>query len=361
MSSDGSYGNFLIMGAFFNISATSGPNGRIVESGDVTIYYGNDKTFVMIPSENFVVDSVWIDGVYVGWSNRYTLKNVRENHTIHVTFVRGKRFERFIGDGWHLLSLEAKYMVPVSDSLYPTASSCPFVYDSYYDCADTIRNGTGYWINFQEPVTISNLGLVFHDIIIPVQSGWNLISGTSDTVPINSITSNPGGMITSAFYGYEEGGYLTAHNITPGKGFWVKVNQEGQLIIDSSGQSNSFNRILIIPTSELPPPPPDEVVSVIQEIPKEYALEQSYPNPFNPVTTIKYQLPVDGRILLKVYNTLGQVICVLKDELQTAGYKSVLFDGSYLSSGIYYCRIDATSLTDPSKTFTQVKKMLLVK
>ena len=86
-----------------------------------------------------------------------------------------------------------------------------------------------------------------------------------------------------------------------------------------------------------------------------------HPNPFNPTTTIKYQLPVSSKVHLKVYNLLGQVLATLVDGVQQAGYQSVEWNTSDFASGIYFYRLDATSIADPSRTITQMKKALLLK
>jgi predicted extracellular nuclease len=87
---------------------------------------------------------------------------------------------------------------------------------------------------------------------------------------------------------------------------------------------------------------------------KEFALEQNFPNPFNPSTTLRYSLPREGMVSLKIYNILGQEVATLVNEYQTNGVYSVKFDASKLSSGMYLYRIT-------SGDFSQVKKMLLLK
>ncbi|TAK50675.1 MAG: choice-of-anchor D domain-containing protein [Bacteroidetes bacterium] len=89
-------------------------------------------------------------------------------------------------------------------------------------------------------------------------------------------------------------------------------------------------------------------------IPTEYALSQNYPNPFNPTTVLKYQLPVSGYVTLKIYNVLGEEVATLVDGNQEPGYKSVPFDASGLSSGVYLYRLTAG-------TYSAVQKMLLIK
>jgi hypothetical protein len=90
------------------------------------------------------------------------------------------------------------------------------------------------------------------------------------------------------------------------------------------------------------------------EIPDKYSLAQNYPNPFNPATIIKYALPHNGLITLKVYDMLGREVEILVNDYKTAGNYEVLFDGSKLASGIYIYKLITSDFTD-------VKKMILVK
>jgi len=89
------------------------------------------------------------------------------------------------------------------------------------------------------------------------------------------------------------------------------------------------------------------------DIPLEYK-SLCYPNPFNPTTTICYQLKEKGFVSIKVYDILGRVVADLVNEVQDAGDYSVLFDGSNLCSGIYFCSIQ-------SGNYTQVIKMVMSK
>lgn len=94
-------------------------------------------------------------------------------------------------------------------------------------------------------------------------------------------------------------------------------------------------------------------------VPTRYALEQNHPNPFNPYTTLKYQIPQECHMTLKIYNTLGREVKTLIEKQQSPGYYAVQWDGrkevgTEVSSGIYFYRIQAG-------TYVQTKRMLLLK
>jgi photosystem II stability/assembly factor-like uncharacterized protein len=85
-----------------------------------------------------------------------------------------------------------------------------------------------------------------------------------------------------------------------------------------------------------------------------YVLSQNYPNPFNPSTTIRYALPQRSHVTLTVFNTLGQQVAALVNEVQDAGYHDVRFDASGLASGVYFYRIQ-------SGTFVQTRKLVILR
>lgn len=76
------------------------------------------------------------------------------------------------------------------------------------------------------------------------------------------------------------------------------------------------------------------------EIPKNLHLKQNYPNPFNPSTQIQFSLPSSGKVSLKVYNLIGQVVQVLVDEIRNTGSYTATFDATGLSSGIYFYQLE---------------------
>jgi hypothetical protein len=88
--------------------------------------------------------------------------------------------------------------------------------------------------------------------------------------------------------------------------------------------------------------------------PAAFSLSQNFPNPFNPSTLIRYQLPGAGPVRLTVYDILGREVATLVDGMQAQGTHEALFDGGGLSSGVYLYRIQTTGLV-------QQKKMILQK
>lgn len=98
-----------------------------------------------------------------------------------------------------------------------------------------------------------------------------------------------------------------------------------------------------------------EVLSIGDEaLPLEYALMQNFPNPFNPVTTIKFSMPENGFVTLMLFNSIGQISGELINKEMQAGRHSITFNGSQMSSGIYFYIIRVND-------FRETKKMVLVK
>jgi hypothetical protein len=97
-------------------------------------------------------------------------------------------------------------------------------------------------------------------------------------------------------------------------------------------------------------------------LPKEFAVSQNYPNPFNPSTKIEYQLPVDAKVMLELFNMTGERIAELVNRELTAGYYSVdLNSAAYqLPSGVYIYRIAAKGKA-VAAPFISTKKMVLIK
>lgn len=89
-------------------------------------------------------------------------------------------------------------------------------------------------------------------------------------------------------------------------------------------------------------------------IPTEYKLEQNFPNPFNPATVIRYQLPTKTLATLKIFDVLGKEVSVLVNEENEAGFHQVEFNGTGLASGVYFYVLQTGN-------FVKTKKFILMK
>ena len=101
-------------------------------------------------------------------------------------------------------------------------------------------------------------------------------------------------------------------------------------------------------------------------LPQTYTLLQNYPNPFNPNTTIRYTLPMPSDVTITIYNLLGQRVKTLMRGTEYAGEFNAVWDGKNetgvsVSSGVYFYRLEAKSLSPPGESFMQVRKMMVLR
>ena len=137
-------------------------------------------------------------------------------------------------------------------------------------------------------------------------------------------------------------------NFAIGSNYSIKIKSKTDTLFDVS--DNIFAVIDTIST----------FVKNESSIVKDYALYQNYPNPFNPSTTIQYALPAQNRVRLRIYNVLGQVVADLINTDQSAGWNQAVWNAN-VSSGMYFYRLEATSLDNPGKHFVETRKMLLLR
>jgi hypothetical protein len=138
--------------------------------------------------------------------------------------------------GWNVLSAPMLLSDGSATTLFPTATSGPFVFvtGSGYAAEDTLVNGPGYWVKFPSADTIGMTGVPLTIDTIDVVQGWNLIGSIADTVQQDSVIQVPPGIIQSGFITYTSGsGYTQRYVIQPANAYWVKVSQAGKLILMS--------------------------------------------------------------------------------------------------------------------------------
>lgn len=140
------------------------------------------------------------------------------------------------------------------------------------------------------------------------------------------------------------------------KAVMVKADNNGNVYV--TGTSSGFSGIdfLTVKYSQ-----PIGITPISTEVPDGFELGQNYPNPFNPITNVKIQMPKSGFIKLSVFDITGKEVAVLVNENLNAGTYNVDFDASQLASGTYFYRLVVGDNTNNGVSFSDVKKMILVK
>jgi hypothetical protein len=139
--------------------------------------------------------------------------------------------------GWNLLSLPLAVQDGRPSVIFPGATSLSYGFEpaSGYGAVDTLRTGRGYWVKFDVPETVTVSGNVILSDSIPVTAGWNMIGAISSTLDTAQVQSVPPGIRESALYRYNDG-YTIVSALEPSHGYWVKVSQNGFLLLVSATQ-----------------------------------------------------------------------------------------------------------------------------
>ncbi len=206
-----------------------------------------------------------------------------------------------------------------------------------------LQPGTGYSSQELEPLQPDNFNLSTYNSHPKVTwshsanpydfvTGYAIYRSTSDFGPFSKVAITSAGATNWIDWEFASGNMLTIYY----KMVAVNGNRESQFTQTAS--------MKVMPAKEGSQESND----------LKYTLSQNYPNPFNPTTTISYTIPSDEHVTLKVYNTLGEEVAELVNEIKTAGIYSTDFNAENLPSGIYIYRINTGKYTDS-------RKLLLIK
>lgn len=133
--------------------------------------------------------------------------------------------------GWNIVSLPVNVADRSKTSVFPSSTSNAFAYTvAGYANRDTLDYGKGYWLKFPSPQIVNISGSIRDHDTVSVSSGWNLIGSTSVPVAVTSIQQIPSGIVSSSFFEYL-GSYIASSSLRPAHGYWIKVNQDGRLIL----------------------------------------------------------------------------------------------------------------------------------
>jgi hypothetical protein len=204
--------------------------------------------------------------------------------------------------------------------------------------AGTGSGGVFLSTNYGTIWTAVNSGLTSNYVRAFAVSGTNLFAGTYGGVFLSTNNGTSWTAVNTGLTGY--GFYVSALAVS------------GTNLFAGTDSGGVWRR----PLSEM-------ITSVRQnatEMPTNFQLQQNYPNPFNPSTTIVFSLPHTSYVTLKIFNTLGQEIATLINQQQDAGWQQVKWNAN-VSSGDYFYRLEATSVSNPNDRIVEIKKMALVR
>ncbi len=171
-------------------------------------------------------------------NDRYQYLNMNYAHKIaQVTAATAAEYAQiqtanivnlFTNPGWNLISLPLQPYDGRRSVLFPNSTSPAYSFENSYVISDTLKIGKGYWLKFNSAQSYQIQGQLVNQLSIPVKAGWNLIGALNSNISTSSISTQPPNIISSLFYDYN-GSYSPANVLSSGKGYWVKVSQNGSI------------------------------------------------------------------------------------------------------------------------------------
>lgn len=135
---------------------------------------------------------------------------------------------------WNLISVPLLVGNYLKDTLFLTAITDAFRYTTKYSRQDTLRNGVGYWLKFPAIESLQMMGTGYSRDTLDVSARWNVIGTLAYPILASDVTPISPVAIQTSFYGYSNtSGYTAADTLKPGRAYWVKVSQTGQLVLQS--------------------------------------------------------------------------------------------------------------------------------
>jgi hypothetical protein len=136
--------------------------------------------------------------------------------------------------GWNIVGLPLEVEDPSYLTVFPDAiENTFFSFDGAYTPGSFMMEGGGYWLRFESAGNTTITGNSINELTISLNEGWNLISGVSTPSNISDIQDPDGIIISGTVYEFNSGSYLNTENIEPGKGYWVRANNSGSIILIS--------------------------------------------------------------------------------------------------------------------------------
>ncbi|MGA9115672.1 MAG: hypothetical protein WB626_02745 [Bacteroidota bacterium] len=142
-------------------------------------------------------------------------------------------FNQEVRERWNVLSLPVAVDEPLPHLVYPHAVSEAFIYTpgSGYGEADSLEVGRACWLKFPAAETVPVSGFPVYWKEVPLAAGWNMLGSVSVPIPVQVISTDPPGILSTPFFGYSPSGYAPADTIASGGGYWVKASESGTLML----------------------------------------------------------------------------------------------------------------------------------
>jgi hypothetical protein len=222
-------------------------------------------------------------------------------------------------------------LTPINPPIVIPATGGSFTYDVTAANSGSVSHTFQAWCMLTLP-TGSPYGPLVGPVSLTLAAGGNLTRQRTQNIPATA----PSGNYT---FTWNLGAYPSAIWVSASFPFTKSATGDGEPVTNWNSSGDSFE-------GEAPCP--------IHGTPAKYALIGAYPNPFNPLTAISYQLPADSYVSLNVYSTSGKLVATLVEGWRAAGTQEVTFDGSNLASGVYVYHLTAGD-------FAASGKMILMK
>lgn len=143
---------------------------------------------------------------------------------------------KYFYDGWNLVSIGLDVLYWNKDSIFQRYASEIYSYNNRYVVENNLKPGFGYWVKYQNFDSILIKGFEIRNDTINLKSGWNLIGSISDTIPVSNVITIPENLISSNFFAYRDGYYISDF-IIPFEGYWLKVKSDGRLIFSNESKN----------------------------------------------------------------------------------------------------------------------------
>tara|TARA_B110001454_G_scaffold192187_1_gene192323 strand:- start:292 stop:1224 length:933 start_codon:yes stop_codon:yes gene_type:complete len=207
-----------IMGNFF-----------ILSPGTYTVSYSfsatDDNSEVIFSFEEAYFSDINNNILEIDYSDLCTIQIVSEgNEEIIVDYQLD----------WNLVGLPLEVSDGTYNTLFPESIDATlYSFDIGYNLETSLIQGEGYWLRFNEAGSTTISGSQINELTISLSEGWNLISGITNTFNISSIQDPDEIIIAGTVYEFSSGGYSNEEIIEPGKGYWLRANSSGSIILIS--------------------------------------------------------------------------------------------------------------------------------